>query len=156
MNHQRRAVLRNATRIGALAALVLGGLWQPLRTWAAERWNTAAFAARDLPAALAASGIDDVLESSALTLEGPDAAENGALVSFTAISRIPGTTALSFFVDNNPLPLSARFEFAHGARAEVSLYLKMDKTSIVRVIAQAGAASYGAQREVAVTLSGCS
>lgn len=156
MNHQRRAILQQATRIGALATLVLGGLWRPVRAWATERRNTTAFAASDLAAALAASGITETLESTALTLEGPDAAENGALVSFTATSRIPGTTALSFFVDNNPLPLSARFEFAHGARAEVSLYLKMDKTSIVRVIAEAGTAFYGAQKEVAVTLSGCS
>lgn len=154
MNPGRRTLLCYGT---GLAGWLVVSLWRPLASWAATRWNAAAFAASDLAAARAASGIpEQPLESSALTLEAPDAAENGALVAFTAISRIPGTTALTFFVDHNPFPLSARFEFGNGARAEVSVYLRMDKTSLVRAVAQAGDTFYSAQKEVAVTLSGCS
>lgn len=154
MKCNRRTLLHHAT--GLFGWLVLG-LWRPLTGWAASLWNAAAFTASELPAARAASGIpEQTQESSALTLIGPDAAENGALVAFTAISRIPDTTALTLFVDNNPFPLSARFEFSNGAHAEITLYLKMDKTSPVRVVAQSGESFYSAQKEVAVTISGCS
>lgn len=154
MNRGRRTLLRYSA---GLVGWLVASLWHPLASWAATQWNAAAFAAPDLAAALAASGIpEQPLESSALTLDAPDAAENGALVAFTAISRIPGTTALAFLVDLNPAPLSARFEFGNGARAEVSVYLRMNKTSLVRVVAQAGDTFYSAQKEVAVTISGCS
>lgn len=156
MNRGRRNWLRHGARLSVLVGLFASGLRRPLHAWAATQWNAIAFAARDLATALAASNIRQPLESSELALDAPDAAENGALVSFTASSRIPDTTALTFVVDKNPFPLSARFEFSNGALAEVSLYLRMDKTSPVRVIAQAGDTFYSAQREVAVTLSGCS
>jgi sulfur-oxidizing protein SoxY len=156
MNRRRRTLLHHSVRLIGLAGLLCGGFWRPLQAWATAQWNDSAFAARDLETALAASNIHQPLESSELTLEAPDAAENGALVSFTASSRIPDTTALTFVVDKNPFPLSAHFEFSNGALAEVSLYLRMDKTSPVRVIAQAGDTYYSAHREVAVTLSGCS
>ncbi|PKO83628.1 MAG: thiosulfate oxidation carrier protein SoxY [Betaproteobacteria bacterium HGW-Betaproteobacteria-11] len=154
MNRRRRTLLRYSAGLTGWLAV---SLWRPFASWAASRRNAAAFVARDLATARAASGIpEQPLESSALTLDAPDAAENGALVAFTAVSRIPDTTALTFFVDHNPFPLSARFEFGNGARAEVSVYLRMDKTSLVRVVAQAGDTFYSAQKEVAVTISGCS
>lgn len=156
MNPKRRILLGRTARIAALTGLFAGGFWRPLRAWAAAQRHTIAFAARDLAAALAASNITQPQESDDVLLNAPDAAENGALVAITAVSRIPGTTALTFFVDKNPFPLSAHFDFTNGALPEVSLYLKMAQTSVVRVVAHANGKFYSARKEVTVTLGGCS
>ena len=62
---------------------------------------------------------------------------------------------MAIFVEKNPLPLIADFEFLSGAEPNISTRIKMAKTSIVRVSVKAGGKNYTNSREVKVTIGGC-
>ena len=60
-----------------------------------------------------------------------------------------------FFVEKNPTPMIASFEFSNGAEPYIATRVKMAKTSVVRVSVKAGGKSYTNSREVKVTIGGC-
>jgi len=157
MDMMRRTLLKGIGSSGVLAAALAAGVLKPTQVLAAD-WNKAAFEAKDVAGALkgiGATGAAESKESKDLILTVPEIAENGAVVAVTAVSKIPGTTSLAILVDKNPMPLSARFDFANGALPEALLNVKMGQTSLVRAVAQAGGKSYIVQKEVKVTMGGC-
>jgi len=147
MNDRRRGLL------GALAALVVGGLLKPLMALAA--WNKDAFAAKSPGDALKSLGAASTEPSKDIVIDAPQIAENGAVVPIEVTSNIPGTTAIAVVIEKNPFPLAARFEFKDGALPFVKLNAKMGETSDVRVVATAGGKHYAATREIKVTIGGC-
>jgi sulfur-oxidizing protein SoxY len=154
MDMSRRTLLKGLGCSGALAAALAAGLLKPTQVLAAD-WNKTAFEAKDLPGALKGIGATGAAESKDVVLTVPEIAENGAVVAVTVVSKIAGTTSISIFVDKNPMPLSAKFDFTGGTLPEVLLNVKMGQTSMVRAVAQAGGKSYIAQKEVKVTQGGC-
>ncbi|WP_221063643.1 thiosulfate oxidation carrier protein SoxY [Methylomagnum ishizawai] len=107
-------------------------------------------------AALAAAlGGRDWTESPAVGLEVPSLAENGAIVPVTVESRLPDTTRLFIFAENNPGPLLARFDFEPGTDGYASLRVKLNASGPVLAIAEAGGRFYGASRQVRVMVGGC-
>ena len=155
MDIQRRTVLKGATASGVLAAALSAGLLTPTTIFAAER-NKAAFDAKDTPGAMKAVGAGNAAESKAIDLKAPDIAENGAVVPIDVISKIPNTTSISVFVDKNPFPLVASFDFSNGAQPEVSLRAKMGTTSMVRAVVKTSDGKFHTTaKEVKVTAGGC-
>jgi len=154
MDMMRRTLLKGIGSGGVLAAALAAGVLKPTQVLAAD-WNKAAFEAKDLSAALKGIGAAAPAESKDVLLTVPEIAENGAVVAVTVVSKIAGTTSISIFVDKNPMPLSARFEFANGALPEALANVKMGQTSMVRAVAQAGGKAYIVQKEVKVTMGGC-
>lgn len=154
MNPLRRAFLKNAGVVGTVAVAIATGLLKPGAAFAAA-WNSLAFTAKDPAEAINNAGYGGATESSDIMIKAPDIAENGAVVPVSATSNIPGTTSMAFFVEKNPNPLIANFEFSNGAEPYVSTRVKMAKTSIVRVTVKAGGKNYTNSREVKVTIGGC-
>ncbi len=154
MNQLRRAFLKNAGSFGAVAAVIATGLLNPAKAFAAA-WNTIAFTAKDLSEAMKSAGYEGAVESSDIVIKAPDIAENGAVVPVAATSNIPGTTSMAIFIDKNPAPMIADFQFSNGAEPYIATRVKMAKTSLVRVTVKAGGKNYIASREVKVTIGGC-
>jgi len=154
MNQLRRAFLKNAGAVGTVAIAIATGLLKPGAVFAAT-WNSLAFTAKDLADSIKNAGYGGATENSGIVIKAPDIAENGAVVPITATSTIPGTTSMAIFVEKNPAPLIANFEFSNGAEPYISTRVKMAKTSIVRVSVTAGGKNFTSSREVKVTIGGC-
>ena len=82
-------------------------------------------------------------------------AQNGAVVPFTIVSKIPGTESIALLVEKNPNILAARFDIPAGTEAWVNTRLKMGQTSNVFAVVKADGKFYYAPKEVKVTLGGC-
>jgi sulfur-oxidizing protein SoxY len=154
MNQLRRAFLKNAGAIGTITIAIATGLLKPGAVFAAA-WNNLAFTAKDQAEAMKNAGYGGATESSDIVIKAPDIAENGAVVPVSATSNIPGTTSMAIFVEKNPAPMIADFEFSNGAEPYISTRIKMAKTSIVRVAVKAAGKNYTSSREVKVTIGGC-
>jgi sulfur-oxidizing protein SoxY len=154
MNQLRRAFLKNAGTVGAVAAAIATGLLNPATVFAAA-WNSLAFTTKDLSKAMESAGYGGAVESTDIVIKAPDIAENGAVVPVAATSNIPGTTSMAIFIDKNPAPMIADFQFMNGAEPYIATRVKMAKTSLVRVTVKAGGKNYIASREVKVTIGGC-
>jgi len=154
MNQSRRAFLKNAGAVGTVVIAIASGLLKPGAAFAAA-WNKLAFTAKDPAEAITNAGYGEATESSEIKIKAPDIAENGAVVPVSATSNIPGTTSMAFFVEKNPTPMIANFEFSNGAEPFISTRIKMAKTSVVRVMVKAGNKNYTSSREVKVTIGGC-
>ena len=143
MNHSRRALL------AALGLLLL----KPLAALAA--WNQEAFGAKSAADALKSLGAASPAPSKDIVIEAPQIAENGAVVPIEISSNIPGTSSIAVLIENNPFPLTGKFDFKEGALPFVKLNVKMGETSDVRVLAEAAGKYYVTTREVKVTIGGC-
>ncbi|QJD29780.1 thiosulfate oxidation carrier protein SoxY [Methylococcus geothermalis] len=93
--------------------------------------------------------------SGELVLDVPDSAENGAIVPVTLASRIDRTAALHLLVVHNPRPLAASFSFLDGAVPSVSFRIKMNESSEVVALAEAGGRLYWTRKQVRVAVGGC-
>ena len=155
MDILRRTVLKGTSAGGVLAAAIAAGLLKPEQVFAADR-NKAAFEAKETAVAMKAFGAGNAAESKDIQLKAPDIAENGAVVPIDVISKIPNTISLAVFVDKNPSPLVAAFDFANGAQPDISIRAKMGTTSMVRAVAKASDGKfYTTSKEVKVTAGGC-
>ncbi|MDP2811913.1 MAG: thiosulfate oxidation carrier protein SoxY [Rhodocyclaceae bacterium] len=154
MDRIRRTLLKGAGSTGALAAALAAGVLKPGQALAAE-WNKVAFESKDMASAMKGVGAATAVDHKDLVLKAPEIAENGAVVPVDVISNIPNTTSISIFVDKNPSPLSAHFDFSNGGLPDVSVRLKMGQTSTVKAVVKADGKFYSAQREVKVTSGGC-
>jgi sulfur-oxidizing protein SoxY len=153
MHHTRRTVLKGVWAMGALAAAVAVGLLSPGRAFAA--WNKAAFEAKSAADAMRALGVSNAEDSKDIEIRAPDIAENGAVVPIDITSNIPGTTALSVFIEKNPFPYTGTFDFSQGAVPYVHVRVKIGESSPVRVVVAAGGKYYTTAKEVKVTIGGC-
>jgi len=153
MHHTRRSVLRGVWAVGALATAVAAGLLSPGRAFAA--WNKGAFEAKNTADAMKALGVSNAQDSRDIQILAPDIAENSAVVLIEITSNIPGTTAISVFIEKNPFPYTGTFDVSQGAVPYVQLRVKMGESSPVRVVVAAGGKYYTTAKEVKVTIGGC-
>lgn len=151
----RRHLLRTAGASSAILLLAAAGVLRPSQVLAAE-WSRGAFTATSLNEALKAHGNAGSAESRDIVFTAPEIAENGAQVVLEITSNIPGSQTISLFVERNPMPLAASFNFANGALPQVRVPLKMAESTRVRaVVKTVDGKLWHAQREVKVTLGGC-
>jgi sulfur-oxidizing protein SoxY len=152
MQQTRRTVIKAGSAAALLAAFG-GALLKPGRAQAA--WNKAAFEAKSAVDAMRALGMANAEESKAIEIRAPEIAENGAVVPIDITSNIPGTTAISVFIEKNPFPYTGTFDFSQGSVPYVHVRVKIGESSPVRVVATAGGKHYTAVKEVKVTIGGC-
>lgn len=149
MNQQRREVLRVTALMSLMAATGLISEAQ------AATWNKAAFEAKSLNDVVKAFGGAGVEKSSAVTLNAPDIAENGAVVPVGITTSLANVERLAILVEKNPYALCADFTLPAGTEPFVSTRVKMGQTSNVHALVKAGGKWYVATKEVKVTLGGC-
>jgi len=152
MHQTRRSVIK-AGGAAALLAAFSAALLKPGRALAA--WNKGAFEAKSTADAMRVLGVANAEDSKAIEIRAPEIAENGAVVPIDITSNIPGTTAISVFIEKNPFPYTGTFDFSQGSMPYVHLRVKMGESSPVRVVVAAGGKFYTSAKEVKVTIGGC-
>ena len=94
-------------------------------------------------------------KSSAITINAPDIAENGAVVPVGVTSTLPKTQQMAILVEKNPSALAAQFILTADSEAFVASRVKMGQTSNVHALVKADGKWYVTTKEVKVTLGGC-
>lgn len=156
MDMIRRNLLKGIGASGMLTATLAAGVLKPTQVFAADEWNRAAFDAKDTGAVLKAIGASSTADSKDIVLNAPEIAENGAVVPISVTSNIPNSVSIAILSLKNPLPLSASFDFAEGAMADLQVRVRLAETTPVRAIVKtADGKFYSAQKEVKVTVGGC-
>lgn len=150
MLHHRRVFLSQGLRV---ASLLAGTSLFPQLVLA---FNQPAFDARSLADVVRACGGALPAESRAVTVTGPEIAENGTVVPLAVASTLPGVRQLLLLVEKNPTLLVARFDVNEAIEPSFATRAKMSQSSDVIAVAitQDGRAFF-ARREVKVTLGGC-
>lgn len=150
MQTRRDVLVRSAT----VASLMAGaGLW-PHAVHAA--WNESAFKAKTMADVAKAFGGQAPVESADVTIEGPDIAENGAVVPVGASTSLPGVKRLMLLVEKNPSVLAASFDVTDKVEPAFKTRVKMGQSSNVMAVAMmADGKVLFAQKEIKVTLGGC-
>jgi sulfur-oxidizing protein SoxY len=156
MNSGRRKVLQGTGGAAVMGLAMAAGLFKPGSAWAQQGWNKAAFETKSLNDAVKALGGATATESKDIQfLNTPDIAENGAVVPFTIVSRIPKTESIALLVEKNPNILAASFNIPEGTEPWVNTRAKMGQTSNVYALVKADGKYYYAGKEVKVTIGGC-
>jgi sulfur-oxidizing protein SoxY len=151
----RRKVLQGSAGAAVLGVAMAAGLFKPGSAWA-QAWNKAAFETKSLNDAVKAMGGAAPVESKDVQfVNSPDIAENGAVVPFTIVSKIPKTESIAILVEKNPNILAAKFDIPAGTDPWVNTRVKMGQTSNVFALVKADGKYYYALKEVKVTLGGC-
>jgi sulfur-oxidizing protein SoxY len=105
---KRRLFLKASVATGAVGMAVGTGLLTPGTVLAA--WNTAAFKAETIGAALKEGmGSDAMTDSTEVTLDVPDNPENGAVVPVAVTTTLPGVQSIALLVEKNSKPLCGIF-----------------------------------------------
>ena len=94
-------------------------------------------------------------ESDKVKLDAPEIAENGAVVPISVTTTLENVTSIAFLVSENPNALAASYQIPEGTLPSVANRLKMQKTTNVIAIVEAGGKLYSATKEVKVTVGGC-
>ncbi|QWD36135.1 thiosulfate oxidation carrier protein SoxY [Polynucleobacter paneuropaeus] len=148
MNKQRRDLLKYSAVFGLMASAGL------ISTAQAEEWNKAAFEGKSLDDVFKALGTSTPDKSSAVTLNAPDIAENGAVVPVSVTSTLKADQ-IAILVEKNPSTLAAQFYLPAGTEAFVTTRIKMGQTSNVYALVKADGKWAMAVKEIKVTLGGC-
>ncbi|MEN9461455.1 MAG: hypothetical protein RIS84_1475 [Pseudomonadota bacterium] len=147
-NLSRRGFLKGTLATGAAAVLPFSAM---------ADWPKAAFEAKTVEdAIMALLGSPDTLVSSAITIEVPEIAENGAVVPVKVNSTLPKVESIVLISEKNPIPLIAHFKFESDAvQPFVATRIKMGETSNVVAVLKSEGKLYVARKEVKVTIGGC-
>jgi sulfur-oxidizing protein SoxY len=145
---------RNALKQGLAAASALGA--GSLFTGTAHAFNKSAFESKSVQDAVKALGGTSLAESKDVTIQGPDIAENGAVVPIGASTTLANVKQLALLVEKNPNALVAVFNLGPALEPSFSTRAKMGQSSDVYAIAIAqDGKAYFAKKEIKVTLGGC-
>jgi sulfur-oxidizing protein SoxY len=148
MNQQRRSVLRYSAVFGLMASTGLISIAQ------AQEWNKAAFEGKSLDDVFKILGAGSPDKSTAITLNAPDIAENGAVVP-VGITTSAKAEQMAILVEKNPSALAAQFFIPAGTEPFVTTRIKMGQTSNVYGLVKADGKWLMTVKEVKVTLGGC-
>jgi sulfur-oxidizing protein SoxY len=148
---ERREVLTHGVKVAGL--LLAAGLWPGLASAAVAK---GAFEARSMADVMKSLGLAAPTESKEVSIQGPDIAENGAVVPLGASTSIGNARQLMVLVEKNPSALAALFNLTPEVDPSVSVRVKMGQSSNVYAVAVTtdGKVLY-AQKEIKVTLGGC-
>lgn len=94
-------------------------------------------------------------ESDKISMKVPEIAENGAVVPVTVSTDLADVTNITILIDENPNPLAASFDLGPNSIPEISVRMKMGKTSVVTALVAAGGKLFSVKQEVKVTIGGC-
>ncbi|OYY58375.1 MAG: thiosulfate oxidation carrier protein SoxY [Polynucleobacter sp. 17-46-58] len=148
MNEQRRSLMKYSAVFGLMASTGL------ISTAQAQEWNKAAFEGKSLDDVFKILGAGSPDKSSAVTLNAPDIAENGAVVP-VGISSSAKAEQMAILVEKNPSALAAQFFIPAGTEPFVTTRIKMGQTSNVYGLVKADGKWLLTVKEVKVTLGGC-
>ena len=150
MQSRREMLKRSAGVASLLAGLGL------LPAAAQAAWSASAFEAKSLAEVLKALGLSAPTESKDVSLQGPDIAENGAVVPVSCSTALTGVKRLLILVEKNPSALCAVFDVSDAVEPAFSTRVKMGQSSNVLAVAVMGDGKVlFAQKEIKVTLGGC-
>jgi sulfur-oxidizing protein SoxY len=154
MKQTRRTFLRTTLAASSVAVAVGAGLLAPQRVLAA--WPKNAFDAKTMDEAMTAiTGASSAAASNDITVEAPDIAENGAVVSITVKTTIANVEQLSILVPKNTTQLCASYILTSNVDSFLTCRIKMRETSDVVAVIKAGGKLFSAKKPVKVTLGGC-
>ncbi len=138
-------------QLGSAAAL-----W--LSTWKAfSAWPKALFSSNNFTKTLHELTADQkIQESPQLNLEVDDQTQNGARVRVSVASSLPDIKRISILVENNPVPLISQFLLHDESEAYIQINLKMQESSNILALAEAGGKFYKSEKFVKVVGGGCS
>jgi sulfur-oxidizing protein SoxY len=154
MNQTRRTFLQASMTACTVAIAAGAGLLTPRAVLAA--WPKSAFEAKSVADAIKAlAGSNNAMDSKDISIEAPDIAENGAVVSVTVKTKLPKTEQISVLVPENTSPLCASYLMTEDTDSFVTSRIKMRKTSDVVALVKADGKLLTAKKPVKVTLGGC-
>ena len=147
----RREMLK---RSAGVASLLAGpGL---LPETAPAAYAPAALEAKKLADPAQSPGVSAPTESKDVTIQGPDIAENGAVVPVSCATALPGVKRLLILVEKNPSLMCAMFDVSDAVEPAFSTRVKMGQSSNVMAVAVMGDGKVlFSQKEIKVTLGGC-
>jgi sulfur-oxidizing protein SoxY len=148
MERQRRELLKLLSLMAAAGLL-------PATAARAEEWNKAAFEAKKVDDVVRMLGGGAPQQNVDLVLNGPEIAENGAVVPLEIESKLPNTESIAILIEKNPNVLAAYFSIPAGTLPWLQTRVKMAETCNVYALASAGGRFYYAAREIKVTIGGC-
>jgi sulfur-oxidizing protein SoxY len=148
MNQQRRSLVKYSAVFGLMASAGL------ISTAQAQEWNKAAFEGKSLDDVFKILGAGSPDKSSAVTLNAPDIAENGAVVP-VGITSSAKAEQMAILVEKNPSALAAQFFIPAGTEPFVTTRIKMGQTSNIYGLVKADGKWLLTVKEVKVTLGGC-
>jgi len=142
------------SRSAGVAAMLAGmGL---LPSVAQAAYAQAAFDAKTMADLVKSLGVSAPAENKAVTITGPNIAENGADVPLGCSTTLPGVKRLLIAVEKNPSMLCALFDVTDSVEPNFNTRVKMGQSSNVFAIAIMNDGKvFFAQKEVKVTLGGC-
>ena len=154
MQSRREMLSRSMAVAGLMASAgLLPGLVSAQET---VPYDKAAFDAKAIGEVFKALGAAVPQESRDITVQGPDIAENGAVVPVGASTSLAGVKRLAILVEKNPSVLTCLFEIGDAVEANVATRVKMGQSSNVYAVAMMkDGRTLFAQKEVKVTLGGC-
>lgn len=94
-------------------------------------------------------------DSGQIQLEAPDIAEDGAIVPVTISTDLSGAERVWVFVEKNPTPLAARFQFSPELETYVSLRVKLNESCDVLALIATPEGIYSSRKAVRVVKGGC-
>ena len=149
----RRLILKG---VGSVALLGLGSAPFSLAFAAAnDKYPEDAFKQKSNADAIKSLYGKTAEESDKVKLDAPEIAENGAVVPVSVTTTLENVTSIAFLVSENPNALAASYLIPEGTLPSVANRLKMQKTTNVIAIVEAGGKLYSATKEVKVTVGGC-
>jgi sulfur-oxidizing protein SoxY len=147
MREDRRAFLKLVSLMAAA-----GLLPAPAH---AEEWNQAAFAAKSVDDVVKLLGGSAPQQSDQVILNGPEIAENGAVVPLEITSQVPSTESIAILIEKNPNTLAATFTIPPGTLPDIQTRVKMNETCNVYALIRSDGKFFYAAKEIKVTLGGC-
>lgn len=150
MDQKRRDFLDLTTALSL--ALASGALlpWPAL----AKEWDGSLLTTRTYQEAAQALGGDLLVESSAITVSGPEMVDSGYIVPVSVESRLEGTDLIVLMAQKNPIPVVGVFKFPEGTQPSFNTRIKMSETSPVYAVVRAKNNFYVASTIIKVRAGG--
>jgi sulfur-oxidizing protein SoxY len=146
---------RESMKHSLAVASLLAGVGLAPKAWA-QTTAKAAFEAKSLADVVKALGGSAPVESKEVAVQGPDIAENGAVVPVGCSTTMAGVKRMLILVEKNPSALAAVFHVSDAVEASFNARVKMGQSSNVYAVAlMADGKAYFAQKDIKVTLGGC-
>lgn len=149
-NHGRRSILKGVALTGAV------GLLSFIPRWLLAAWPKTAFASQSFSEAVtSAYGTSEFKVSNKIAINMPARTETGSAVSIGVSTSLPQVESIGIFVEQNPIPLAANFDFSPITLPEISTRIELIESSRVYVIVKSNGRLFGASTHVKVLQGAC-